>query len=62
MADNDRPSWSDTLSGEDLDPLTAELATFTAALDHLDDLLTRFERESDKPPPMSGAAHACESP
>lgn len=61
MAD-ERPSWfGDTLSGEDADPLTAELAAFNGNLDHLDELLLQLERESDRPPPDNPPAEAAQA-
>ena len=47
----DRPSWlGDTLTGEPLG-LDEELAALGAEVDHLGELLRRYERESDQPPP-----------
>jgi hypothetical protein len=50
--DGDRPSWiADTLSGDETPSLALEIAAFAADLDRLDEVLRRYERESDKPPP-----------
>ena len=51
---DDRPSWSDTLSGELPESVGAEILNLSAELDRLDQLLARYERESDRPPEDPG--------
>lgn len=58
---DDRPSWADTLSGEPPESVTGEILNLSAELDRLDDLLRRYERESDKPPPDDPPAEAAQA-
>lgn len=60
MAD-DRPSWSDTLSGEAPESVSMEILNLSAELDRLDQLLARYERESDRPPPDDPPAEAAQA-
>lgn len=59
MADSERPSWiADTLSGDAPESVTSEILNLSAELDRLDELLARYERESDRPPPDDPPAAA----
>ncbi len=60
MAD-DRPSWSDTLSGELPESVSMEILNLSAELNRLEELLDRFERESDRPPPDDPPAEAAQA-
>ena len=58
---DDRPSWSDTLPGELPESVGAENLNLNAALDRLDELFDRLERESDRPPPDNPPAEAAQA-
>ena len=58
---DDRPSWSDTLSGELPESVGAEILNLSAELDRLDELFDRLERESDRPPPDNPPAEAAQA-